>query len=200
MIIKKIGIAFSVLLFIAGAIGQYLSFGQTEFSSPNEGRFFSIGIFPYILLVVGAITGFALYWRILGKNDFAVPFALAILLIIATIVSTLQVSSWVIDRDLERHGIRVLTTVDSTTFEWVKTKRGGGEWLYYGFAYQLKMNDSVYQFKQWRKISNHNLRSRTNPVITHEMMADYNIIQPGDTLLFLASTRNPRRQRLIKGQ
>jgi ABC-type transport system involved in multi-copper enzyme maturation permease subunit len=188
----RIGLVISLALAVYGAIGTANDINTTYFVEPGRG----IVVINYLLCAVGTLASAYFIGRMAGYegNSYMVLFILPILVMIALIISATVMSKWMETEDIEENGTVVNTTIDSTSFKWVKS---GREQLYYSFSYRFHLNDSIYQFKQWRRITNHNFTSKRNPKVGYDMLPNHNLLHPGDTLEFMISKLHPWRHRLL---
>lgn len=191
----RIGLIVSLAFFVFGAIGTYNDFETTYFSQPGEGGFI---LLIYVSYIAGATLSAYFLARIFGHigKHSGILFVLPVVFLIILTISFALISIWTETSDLEKNGTVLKTTIDSTTFKWVK---GGREQLYYGFSYRFRLNDSTYQFTQWRRITNPKFTSTKNPNVDYNLLSDRKLFHPGDTLLLRVSTVNPWRHRLLVG-
>jgi hypothetical protein len=194
----RTGLLISVLFFGFGAIGTYNDFDSTYFNEPVQGGLISPKLFIYLSYIAGAMTSAYFLARIVGYsgNSYGILFVLPVAFLVVLTISFAFISNSRETNDLEKNGTVLITTIDRTTFKWVK---GRGEQLYYSFSYRLSLNDSTYQFTQWRRITNHNFTSTRNPEVNYDMLSEHSLFHPGDTLKFRISKVNPWRHKLLAG-
>lgn len=187
----------SFIVYIAVAIWLHNDLDTSPFETPVDDRGLTWQVFASLLYLFGACWVSAMLQSLWGveQNKNLFNMVLPIALMIITSVSIVYGKEELKGRDLKTNGFELTVAIDSTSFKW--TRGHHDKELNFGYSYHFILQDSLYQFTRWDEITRHRLSYAYDKHVTYEMLPNYSLLHPGDSIRIRVSSINPENQLIL---